>query len=81
MAGVHIAARPSSPHRVTDGLAWLRSGLCDPEPNGLHPLTNGRALTAWAPYDDAIEQLCWLRDRGVLEAAGFLLFEDAAAHA
>jgi hypothetical protein len=67
--------------RVTDDLAWLRVALRDPEPNGLHPLPHGSAVAAWVPDDDAVERLRRLRDRAILEAAGFRLFEDEAAHA
>jgi hypothetical protein len=65
--------------RATDDLAWLRVAFCDPEPNGLHPLSHGRAVAAWVPDDDAVERLRRLRDRAILEAAGFRLFEDEAA--
>ena len=66
--------------RVTDDLAWLRVALCDPEPNGLHPLSHGQAVAAWVPDADAVERLRRLRDRAILEAAGFRLLEDEAAH-
>jgi hypothetical protein len=66
--------------RVTDDLAWLRVALCDPEPHGLHPLSHGTAIAAWVPDDDAIERLRRLRDRAILEAAGFRLLENEAAH-
>jgi hypothetical protein len=65
--------------RVTDDLAWLRVALCDPEPNGLHPLSHGRAIAAWDPDDAAVQRLCRLRDRAILEAAGFRLYENEAA--
>ena len=64
------AARP---RRLTDDLAWLRDALEDPEPHGLHPVADGRA---WVPDASGVERLRRLRDREVLEAAGFLLYED-----
>ena len=67
------AARP---RRLTDDLAWLRDALEDPEPHGLRPLSDGHAVAAWVPDDDGVERLRRLRDREVLEAAGFLLYED-----
>ena len=69
------------PRRVTDDLAWLRVAFCDPEPHGLHPLSHGGAVAAWVPDDDAVERLRRLRDRAILEAAGFRLFENEAVHA
>ena len=67
------AARP---RRLTDDLAWLRDALEDPEPHGLHPVADGRAAAAWVPDESGVERLRRLRDRAVLEAAGFLLYED-----
>ena len=67
------AARP---RRLTDDLAWLREALDDPEPHGLHPLADGRAVAAWTPDENGVERLRRLRDREVLDAAGFLLYED-----
>jgi hypothetical protein len=63
------------PRRLTDDLAWLRDALEDPEPHGLHPLADGRAA-AWVPDASGVERLRRLRDRAVLEAAGFRLDED-----
>ena len=54
--------------------------FCDPEPHGLHPRSPGRAVAAWVPDDDAVERLRRLRDRAILDAAGFRLFESEAAH-
>jgi hypothetical protein len=68
--------RPERPRRLTDDLAWLRVALEDPEPHGLRPLTDGHAVAAWAPDESCVERLRRLRDRAVLEAAGFLLYED-----
>ena len=46
----------------------------NPEPHGLHPLPHGGAVAAWITDDDAVERLRRLRDRAILEAAGFRLF-------
>ena len=64
------------PRRLTDDLAWLRVALEDPEPNGLQPLGVGHAVAAWMPDASGTKRLRRLRDRHVLEAAGFLLFEN-----
>ena len=64
------------PRRVTDDLEWLRVAFCNPELHGLHPLSHGHAVAAWVPDDDAVERLRRLRDRAILDAAGFRLFED-----
>jgi hypothetical protein len=68
------------PRRLTDDLAWLRGALDDPERHGLRPLSDGNAVAAWVPDKHGVERLRRLRDRAVLEAAGFELFEDEAAH-
>jgi hypothetical protein len=68
------------PRRLTDDLAWLRGALDEPERNGLRPLSGGRFVAAWAPDPQSVERLRRLRDRTVLEAAGFELTEDEAAH-
>jgi hypothetical protein len=64
------------PRRLTDDLVWLRAAVEDPEPHGLHPVADGRAAAAWVPNASGVERLRRLRDRAVLEAAGFLLYED-----
>ena len=69
------------PCRVTDDLAWLRVAFCDPESNGLRPLSRRGAGASWVPDDHGVDRLRRLRDRGVLEAAGFRPFEDEDAHA
>lgn len=61
------------PHRITDDLAWLREAYADPEPHGLHPVLRGKATAAWEPDEAGRERLTRLRDRLVLEAAGFEL--------
>jgi hypothetical protein len=71
-------AKADRPRRLTDDLAWLREALDDPQPHGLRPLGDGHAVAAWVPDATGFERLRRLRDRAVLEAAGFLLFEDEA---
>jgi hypothetical protein len=68
------------PRRLTDDLAWLRGALDNPEAHGLQPLGDRDGVVAWVPDEPSVERLRRLRDRAVLEAAGFLLFEDEAAH-
>ena len=70
------AARP---RRLTDDLAWLRDALEDPEPHGLRPISDGQAVASWAPDESGNERLRRLRDRAVLDAAGFQLYEDEPA--
>jgi len=69
----------SRPRRLTDDLAWLRGALDDPEAHGLQPLADRGVVVAWVPDEDSVQRLRRLRDRAVLEAAGFHLFEDEAA--
>jgi hypothetical protein len=45
----------------------------EPEANGLRPLRDTAAVAAWEPDSDLAERLGRLRDRRVLDAAGFLL--------
>jgi hypothetical protein len=65
--------------RIADELAWLREIVDDPESNGFVSVTAAAQL--WYPQGEAdceetLERLAKLRDRGVLDAAGFLLHED-----
>jgi hypothetical protein len=69
-------ARAARPRRLTDDLAWLRVALEDPEPHGLKPLPDHGVVVAWHPDEDVVDRLRRLRDRAVLEAAGFQLFEN-----
>ena len=64
------------PRRVADDLAWLRQAYDEPEPNGLHPLPESAAVAAWEPDPKCSQRLGRLRDRQVLDAAGFLLHEN-----
>jgi hypothetical protein len=66
------AARP---RRIADDLAWLRQAYDEPEENGLRPLHDTAAVAAWAVEPSCKERLGRLRDRHVLDAAGFLMHE------
>jgi len=63
------------PRRVADDLAWLRQAFDEPESNGLRPLPESAAVAAWDPDPACSERLGRLRERQVLDAAGFLLHE------
>ena len=65
------------PRRISDDLAWLRQAMDEPQEHGLRGLGDTAAVGAWVPEHDAHERLERLRDRRVLDAAGFLLHEDA----
>ena len=72
------------PRRIADDLAWLRQAYDEPEENGLTPLRDTAAVAAWEPDAACSERLLRLRERRVLDAAGFLLHtsdddEDTAA--
>ena len=74
----------SRPRRIADDLAWLRQAYDEPEENGLTPLRDTAAVGAWQPDAACSERLLRLRERRVLDAAGFLLHtgdddEDTAA--
>ena len=61
------------PRRIADDLAWLRQAYDEPEENGLRPLGDTAAVAAWEPDAACSERLTRLRERRVLDAAGFLL--------
>jgi hypothetical protein len=63
------------PRRIADDLAWLRQAYDEPETNGLKPLPESAAVAAWSPEPECANRLERLRDRNVLDAAGFLLHE------
>ena len=64
------------PRRIADDLAWLRQAYDEPEENGLRPLHDTAAVAAWEPDAACTERLYRLRERRVLDAAGFLLHEE-----
>jgi hypothetical protein len=64
------------PRRIADELVWLRQAMDEPEDNGLTPLPQSAAVAMWDTEDRCVERLCKLRDRRVLDAAGFLLHES-----
>jgi hypothetical protein len=72
----HPDAEAPRPRRIADDLAWLRQAFDEPEPNGLRPLRDTAAVAAWEPDEACAERLNRLRERQVLDAAGFLLHED-----
>jgi hypothetical protein len=71
------ASDAERPRRISDDLAWLRQAMDEPSDNGLRGLGDTAAVGAWVPAADACQRLERLRDRHVLDAAGFLLHEDA----
>jgi hypothetical protein len=71
--------RAKRPRRLADDLVWLRTAVDDPESHGLQPLPDRGVVVAWVPDSAGTERLRRLRDRAVLEAAGFHLIEDEAA--
>lgn len=64
--------------RLSDDLAWLRAAIDEPGGHGLEPVEGTSAVALWET-DLSEERLCRLRDRGVLDAAGFLLHESSGA--
>ncbi len=62
--------------RLSDDLAWLRQAVDEPGGHGLAPVEGTSAVALWET-DLSEERLCRLRDRGVLDAAGFLLHESS----
>jgi hypothetical protein len=67
------------PRRITDDLAWLRQAFGDPEAFGLRPVASSKATAAWEHDEAGAEKLERLRDRHVLEAAGFAYTRTPAA--
>jgi hypothetical protein len=66
---------PDRPRRIADDLAWLRQAMDEPEENGLRGLGDTAAVAAWESNGDAEARLDRLRNRRVLDAAGFLLHD------
>jgi hypothetical protein len=65
----------SRPRRISDDLAWLRQAIDEPERHGLRGLPDTAAVAAWVIDADAATRLDRLRERRVLDAAGFLLHD------
>ena len=68
--------RAERPRRISDDLAWLRQAYDEPDDHGLKGLEDTAAVAAWETDHEAQERLSRLRDRRVLDAAGFLLHEE-----
>ena len=67
------------PRRIADDLAWLRQAFDEPEENGLRPIEDSAAVAAWAIDPSCKDRLERLRERHVLDAAGFLMHEEEPA--
>jgi hypothetical protein len=66
------------PRRVSDDLAWLRQAMDHPDQAGLTPIDENLPVWEAAQDDRQIEaRLQRLQQRGILDAAGFLLHEAA----
>jgi hypothetical protein len=64
------------PRRISDDLAWLRQAIDEPESNGLRGMgEETAAVAAWEIDAEAAARLDRLRERHVLDAAGFLLHD------
>jgi hypothetical protein len=63
------------PRRISDDLAWFRRAVDEPADHGLRALDEDAEVSAWEGDGDAVLHLNRLRDRGVLDAAGFELHE------
>src|SRR3954453_538680 len=72
----HEGEEIERPRRISDDLAWLRQAYDEPEEHGLQGLRDTAAVAAWLADQEAQERLARLRDRQVLDAAGFLLHEE-----
>ena len=68
-------AGEEEPRRISDELLWLRHAIEEPTTSGLTPLPESAAVGMWDAEDACLRRLCRLRDRKVLDAAGFLLHE------
>ena len=66
--------------RISDELLWLRHAIEEPEASGLTRLPESAAVGMWDAEDEYLKRLCRLRDRKVLDAAGFLLHESDDAN-
>jgi hypothetical protein len=69
-------AADGRPRRISDDLAWFRQALDDPAEAGLRPLDHTATVAAWESADgELVGRLARLDDRGILDAAGFLLHD------
>ncbi len=74
------AARAERPRRISDDLAWFRQALDDPAGAGLRPLDETASVAAWESADaELIARLARLDERGILDAAGFMLHDPDMA--
>jgi hypothetical protein len=74
------APKTDRPRRISDDLAWFRDALDEPDDHGLRPLEDSAAVGAWETADRGLlARIARLEDRGVLQAAGFLLHDPDAA--
>lgn len=68
------------PRRIADDLAWFRRAVEEPSDHGLQPLAEEPDFTVWeSEASEPLAHLSRLRERGVLEAAGFKLHEPDAS--
>jgi hypothetical protein len=72
------APQPSDrPRRISDDLVWLRDAVDEPVENGLTPVEKSdAAVSTWEAVASSAERLVRLRNRGVLDAAGFVIPES-----
>src|SRR3954453_419700 len=75
------AAETGRPRPISDDLGWLRQAMDEPHDNGLRGLEDTAAVGAWIAEADARERLERVRERHVLDAAGFLLHEESFSEA
>jgi hypothetical protein len=74
------AAPTERPRRISDDLAWFRQALDDPAEAGLKPLGATASVAAWdCGAGELTARLTRLDDRGILDAAGFLLHDPDMA--
>jgi hypothetical protein len=68
------------PRRISDDLAWFRQALDDPAGAGLKPLDETASVAAWETAEQELTQrLARLDERGILDAAGFMLHDPDMA--
>ncbi len=65
------------PRRISDDLVWLRQAIDEPETHGLAHIADSAAVDAWQADPTAAAHLIRLSERRVLDAAGFLLHDEA----